>query len=220
MRLKTAMILAAGRGERLKPLTDTTPKPLLPVLGKPLIAYHLEKLAALHFEKVVINVHYLAKQLMDALGDGSKWGVQIVYSQEQALLGTGGSIRQALDLLGSEPFLCMGGDIYTDFPLEKFVAQAWSLEHYLMHAVLTDKRPHAKGDFSLTQNQVVAYAEHPNFAYASIAILDPKIFCDHACGHATLMSFLQPIIAKGLVRGEYYPRVMNINTLEEYHMLQ
>jgi len=218
MQLKTAMILAAGRGERLKPLTDQTPKPLLPVFGKPLIVYHLEQLAALHFEKVVINVHYLAQQVMDNLGDGSRWGLQIVYSQEQALLGTGGSMRQALDIIGSDPFLCIGGDIYTDFPLEKFLSKNWLLENYLMHAVLTDKRPDAKGDFNLVHNQVM-FGEHPEFAYASIGIMDPQIFSAHPYGYATLLSFLQPIVTAGLVRGEYYPQVLNINTLEEYQLL-
>ena len=111
------MILAAGRGERLRPLTDTTPKPLLQVKGQPLIVHHLRRLCAAGFTEVVINVSWLGDSIKDHLGDGSEHGMRIRYSDEsQGVLDTGGGIFKALPLLGEQPFLVVNGDIYTDFP--------------------------------------------------------------------------------------------------------
>ena len=113
-----AMILAAGRGERLRPLTDTTPKPLLEVGGRPLIEHHLDKLAAAGFKEVIINLSHLGDQIRDTLGDGSGRGLKIHYSPEPpGALGTGGGIRQALPLLGEAPFAIINGDVFTSYPL-------------------------------------------------------------------------------------------------------
>ena len=113
-----AMILAAGFGKRLRPLTDTTPKPLLPVGGKPLMQHHIERLAAVGITDLVINISWLAEQVEDYFGDGSDYGVAISWSREQQPLETGGGITNALPLLGDQPFLLINGDIWTDFPLQ------------------------------------------------------------------------------------------------------
>src|SRR5690606_7755855 len=111
------MILAAGRGERMRPLTDHTPKPLLPAAGKPLIEHHLEALAAAGLRRVVINVAWLGEQIIAALGAGERFGLELLYSREPTALETAGGIRQALSLLGEAPFVVINGDIWTDFPL-------------------------------------------------------------------------------------------------------
>jgi len=113
-----AMILAAGRGERMRPLTDTLPKPLLTVMGKPLIVYHIEKLAAAGIEEIIINIAYLGEKIREALGDGSQWNVHIQYSQEPEPLETAGALLHALPLLSTskeEPFILVNGDVWTDF---------------------------------------------------------------------------------------------------------
>jgi MurNAc alpha-1-phosphate uridylyltransferase len=139
-----AMILAAGRGERMRPLTDHTPKPLLPVGEKPLIVWHLERLAQAGFKEVVINHAHLGSQIEAALGDGATWGLHIQYSPEHVALETAGGIANALELLGSEPFLVINGDVFTDIPFEHLVLAPSKL----MHLVLIDNPPqHSQGDF-------------------------------------------------------------------------
>ena len=152
-----AMILAAGRGERMRPLTDHTPKPLLPVGGKPLIVWHLEKLAAAGFQDVVINLGHLGEQIPVALGEGTQWGLRLHYSQEPpGALETAGGIRHALPLLGDGPFLVLNGDIFCDWP----VAQVYTLAremapHTLAHLVLIDNPPHhPNGDFVLSPGRL------------------------------------------------------------------
>jgi MurNAc alpha-1-phosphate uridylyltransferase len=142
-----AMILAAGRGERMRPLTDHTPKPLLRIGDKALIAYHLEALARGGFDEVVINVAHLSGQIRNALGDGQAWGLRIRYSDEgREALETGGGILHALPLLGDGPFLVVNGDIYCDCPLRPRALAPGDLAHL----VLVDNPPHhPKGDFAL-----------------------------------------------------------------------
>jgi MurNAc alpha-1-phosphate uridylyltransferase len=142
-----AMILAAGRGERLRPLTDTTPKPLLEVGGKFLIEHHLESLAKAGFREVVINLSHLGDKIRDTLGNGSAWGLNINYSPEPpGALGTGGGIRQALPLLGDAPFAIINGDVFTTYPLARL--RAIKCDH--SHLVLVPNPPHnPNGDFAL-----------------------------------------------------------------------
>lgn len=218
MQLKTAMILAAGTGGRLKPLVDVIPKPLLPVAGKSFIVHHLERLAVLKFERVVINVHHFSEQIMGALGNGKQFGLEIVYSKEPALLGPGGGIHNALALIGRDPFLLLSGDIYTDFPLAQLLAKEFSLGDNWIHAILTNKPSVRKGDFAFNANQLVVDPTS-DFVYASIAVMDPVVFEDQAPGHASLMPAFNKAIAAGRATGSYYPKVLNINTLEEYSAL-
>ncbi|MCD6047659.1 MAG: mannose-phosphate guanyltransferase [Gammaproteobacteria bacterium] len=215
MQIKTAMFLAAGRGERLRPLTDDCPKPLLPIHGKPFIVHHLEKCAALGVENVIINVSYLAKKIVDTLGNGQQFGLTIEYSYEETPLGPGGGIRQALPLLGEQPFLLISSDIWTNFPLEKFFSQSWSLNNNLLHAVLTDKRNQPKGDFDLITDKL-ALSSNPEYIYGSIAIIHPEIFKDEPTGKASLMPAFTKAIQANRATGEYYQDVFNVNTLEEY----
>jgi MurNAc alpha-1-phosphate uridylyltransferase len=145
--MRHALIFAAGLGERMRPLTDRTPKPLLPVAGKPLIVWHLEKLAAAGVHYVVINTSHLAEQFPDALGDGSRWGLRIRYAYEGATpLETGGGMLNALPLLGSAPFIAVNGDIWCDADFAALPSEPAGLAHLL----LVDNPPqHPRGDFAL-----------------------------------------------------------------------
>ncbi|HJT97017.1 MAG TPA: nucleotidyltransferase family protein, partial [Rhodanobacteraceae bacterium] len=142
-----AMILAAGRGERLRPLTDATPKPLLQVGGRMLIEHHIEKLAAAGVEEIVVNTSHLADQFAPALGDGARWGVRLRYSYEgPEPLETGGGIRRALALLGAEPFIVVSADIVSDYDYAKLPAQPDGLAHLVM---VPNPDFHPRGDFFL-----------------------------------------------------------------------
>ena len=144
-----AMILAAGRGERMRPLTDSTPKPLLRVGGKALIEYHLEKLAAAGIRDVVINISYLGERIREILGDGSRWHLSIQYSIEPEPLETAGAILQALPLLGEQPFVLINGDVWTDYAIEKL--KDYPLQSSCGHLVLVNNPSHhPEGDFSVT----------------------------------------------------------------------
>lgn len=168
-----ALILAAGLGERMRPLTNTTPKPLLAAGGKPLIAWHLEKLAALGVRDVVVNTSWLAPQFPQALGDGTRWGLRLHYSYEgEAPLETGGGMLHALSLLGDEPFLLVNGDIWTDHDF----AQLPSEPKGLAHLVMVDRPGHAtQGDFALDDAGFVR-AEGANLlTYAGLGVYRPQL---------------------------------------------
>ncbi|MDR0776629.1 MAG: nucleotidyltransferase family protein [Azonexus sp.] len=200
-----AMILAAGRGERMRPLTDRTPKPLLPAGGKPLIVWHLERLAAAGFRDVVINHAHLGEQIEQALGDGEKWGLTIRYSPEPpGALETAGGIAQALPLLGDAPFLVVNGDVYCtvdfghffDFPLEPGRA----------HLVLVDNPTHhAGGDFSLDGDRVVYAQSEQTLTYAGIGVFSPAFFHAIPPGQPLkLRPLLDAAITAGTLSGERF----------------
>lgn len=167
-----AMILAAGRGERMRPLTDICPKPLLQVAGKPLIEYHLNALRAGGFKDVIINTAHLGEQIHQALGDGSRWGLQLHYSDEHEALETGGGIRKALALLGPAPFLVVNADIWTDFALRPYALAG----NDLAHLILVDNPPqHPAGDFHLHQGRADQSGE-PKLTFSGIAYYHPDLF--------------------------------------------
>lgn len=168
-----ALIFAAGRGERMRPLTDRLPKPLLPVGGKPLIEWHLEKLAAIGIGDVVINIAHLASQIEDALGDGSRWGLHIHYSREgDAPLETGGGMLHALPLLGDQAFVLVNGDVWTDFDFARLPRSPEGLAHL----VLVDPPAHSPaGDFHLGGDCNVTDTGEPRLTYAGIAVYDPAL---------------------------------------------
>lgn len=171
-----ALILAAGLGERMRPLTDTTPKPLLVVGGKPLIVWHLEKLASMDVGDVVINTSWLAEQFPQVLGDGAHWGMSIRYSYEgDTPLETGGGMWHALPLLGEEPFLAVNGDVWTDFDFARLPREPEGDAHL----VLIDNPAHnLRGDFSLSgDGRIASHGEHP-VTFAGIGIYRPALF-DH-----------------------------------------
>lgn len=167
-----AMILAAGRGERMRPLTDHTPKPLLKVGGKPLIVWHIERLAHAGFTELVINHAHLGQQIEQALGDGRQWGVRICYSPEAHALETAGGIANALPLLGEAPFLVVNGDVYTDIDY----GQLHLPTGMLAHLVLVDNPPqHPVGDFYLHQGLVQAEGV-PMLTFSGVGVYHPALF--------------------------------------------
>lgn len=197
-----AMILAAGKGERLRPLTLHTPKPLVPVAGVPLIEYHLRALAAAGITEVVINHAWLGQQIEDHLGDGARFGVHIRYSAENEPLETGGGIFRALPLLGSEPFVLVNGDIWTDY---RFTALPASLAG-LAHLVLVDNPAHhPEGDFVLQHGQVFGSSPRlPSLTYSGLAVLTPQLFAGCVEGAFKLAPLLRQAMDAGQVSGEHY----------------
>jgi MurNAc alpha-1-phosphate uridylyltransferase len=199
------MILAAGRGERMRPLTDRTPKPLLPVAGKPLIIWHLERLARAGFRDIVINHAHLGDQIETLLGDGDAWGLHIRYSAEpQGALETAGGIANALPLLGDAPFLVVNGDIFCDWDF----AQA-RIDDQWAHLVLVDNPPqHPAGDFTLEDGKVGVggTANHlPNLTFSGIGIYRPVLFAGIARGQpARLAPLLHTAIDAGHITGEHH----------------
>jgi MurNAc alpha-1-phosphate uridylyltransferase len=196
-----AMILAAGKGERMRPLTLTTPKPLVRAGGVPLIEYHLRALAAAGFTEIVINHAWLGQQIEDYLGDGSQYGVSIQYSPEGEPLETGGGILRALPLLGSEAFLVVNGDIWTDYDfsvLHRPIAG-------LAHLVLADNPAHHPvGDFNLIDGQVRdGQPGSATLTYSGIAVLHPQLFAGCVAGAFKLAPLLRTAMADGQVTGEH-----------------
>ena len=171
-----ALIFAAGLGERMRPLTDTTPKPLLMVAGKPLIVWHLEKLAAMGVRDVVINTSWLADQFPQALGDGGRWGLRLHYSYEGTRpLETGGGMLHALPLLGDEPFLLVNGDIWTDADFAHLPREPAGLAHLVM----VDRPPQAtQGDFALDSDGLVRSDGAHRLTYAGLGVYRPQLLDD------------------------------------------
>lgn len=198
-----AMILAAGRGERMRPLTDHTPKPLLQVAGKALIEYSLEKLAEAGFTDIVINVAYLGSQIMEFCGDGSRWQLNIDYSDEGAqALETAGGIANALPLLGDRPFLVVNADILFDYPLAMLRHKSIDLAHL----VLIDNPPHhPDGDFCVAENGLLTEQGPEKLTFSGIGVYHPDLFADVAVGQPLkLRPVLNRVMQHGQVSGEYY----------------
>ena len=195
------MILAAGRGERMRPLTDRVPKPLVRVRGKPLIEHHLERLAAAGIERIVINLAWLGALIRETLGDGSRYGVRIRYSDETpGALETGGGIFRALPLLGQDAFLVVNGDVYTDYPF----AQAALPEGRDAHLVLVPNPPqHPGGDFGL-EGGLALPAAQVRYTFAGIAVYRPAFFADCADGAFPLKPLLVRAMAAARCSAERY----------------
>jgi len=193
-----AMILAAGRGERLRPLTDATPKPLLVVRGKPLIVHHLEALSRAGFTEIVINLSWLGNQIRDLLGNGADFGLSIEYSEEPEALETAGGIQQALTLLG-ERFIVVNSDIFTDYDF------AHLRQHESMaHLVLVENPPHhADGDFTLNDSRLGTEGS-PRYTFSGIAQYHCSFFQGLAPGKQSLAPLLFSAAAKQQVTGELF----------------
>ena len=213
------MILAAGRGERLRPLTDATPKPLLEAGGKRLIEHHLDALKAAGFENVVINIGHLGKQIIDALGDGKNYGLSISYSDERGdVLETGGGICKALPLLKSETFLVINGDIWTDFDLASLPAEIATLAHLVM---VENPPHHPGGDFSLSSGMVCANKQgEPAWTYSGIGLYSHRLFAHCLVERFPLAPLLRQHIERGEISGELYQgEWLDIGTLERLDQL-
>ena len=200
------MILAAGRGERLRPLTDSLPKPLIPVRGEALIERHLRRLAAVGVLEVTINLGWLGQSIESRLGDGSRYGLAIAYSREGwPCLETGGGVYYALPLLGEAPFLLLNADVWTDYPLADLVRRAATLPAQdLAHMVLVPNPPHhPRGDCTLAGGRVVpACAETHTFS--GLSVLRPALFANADGGAFPLWPLLREASIRGQVSGEVY----------------
>ena len=213
-----AIILAAGRGERLRPVTDTTPKPLLDVHGRPLVVHHLERLATAGFREVVINLAHLGEQISEALGDGSNWDLNIHYSQEPpGALDTGGGIFNALPLLGEAPFAVINGDIFCQYPLARL--RAIKCDH--AHLVLVpNPEQHPKGDFALQGGYVNDEAQ-PRHTFSGISVYNPRFFADAPGGRFSVVPMLLSAMAERKVTGEIFRGEWHdIGTLERLEALR
>ncbi len=196
-----AMLLAAGRGERMRPLTDSLPKPLVPVAGRPLIAWHLAALAAAGYREVVVNTSWLAEALHSALGDGAGFGVRVTWSDEGPVpLETGGGILRAVPLLGPGPFLVVNADIWTDIDFARLELE--SDAH--AHLVLVANPPHnVRGDFGLDGDRVVS-RDTDRFTYSGVGVFRPEFFHDSSAGRFPLLPLLNRAIAARRLRGELH----------------
>ena len=209
-----ALVFAAGKGERMRPLTDHTPKPLLPVRGKPLIAWHLERLAAAGVSDVVVNIAWLADCFEPALGDGSRWGLRLHYSREGAEpLETGGGMLHALPLLGDAPFLAVNGDIWCDFDFAALPREPRGLAHLVM---VDNPDHHPRGDFALDTDGGLHADGEARLTFAGIGVYRPALLSDwrEVIGPAPgaeaspprfkLAPLLRAAMARGQVEGRHH----------------
>ncbi|TAL85514.1 MAG: nucleotidyltransferase family protein [Rhodanobacter sp.] len=228
--MKHALIFAAGVGERMRPLTEHTPKPLLPAGGKPLIVWHLEKLAAAGVHYVVINTSHLAEQFPDSLGDGSRWGLRIRYAYEGVSpLETGGGMLNALPLLGHDPFIAISGDIWCDADFASLPAEPAGLAHLL----LVDNPPHhPHGDFRLDTQGRLHDSGSPKLTFSGIGVFRPELLADWqavvgatADGAGTpprfkLVDLLRAAMATGAIHGSQHRGAWtDVGTPERLHAL-
>ncbi|MFQ5994321.1 MAG: N-acetylmuramate alpha-1-phosphate uridylyltransferase MurU [Acidiferrobacterales bacterium] len=212
-----AMILAAGRGERLRPLTDETPKPLLKVGNRPLIVHLIKALASAGLDDLVINHAHLGKQIVDTLADGADLGVRIRYSPEPPdALETGGGVLNALPLLDSDPFVVVNGDIWTDYPFKRLPRRLSGLAHL----VLVDNPPHHRlGDFALKVGRVRAGPSH-RLTFSGIGVYTHALFQSCSPGRFALAPLLRSAIAQDQVTGEHYKgEWIDVGTPEQWREL-
>jgi MurNAc alpha-1-phosphate uridylyltransferase len=197
------MVLAAGRGERLRPLTDTIPKPLVPVAGKPLIVYHLEALARAGIRDIVINLSWLGERIKSTLGDGHDQGVRIRYSEEGPVpLETGGGIFKAVPLLGPEPFLVVNADVWTDIDFGSLALDGDAADALIV--LVPNPAHNRRGDFGLDGETVVEEGDRERLTYAGVGIYRPEFFCGCSPGRFPLVPLLRRAIAAGRLRGYRY----------------
>jgi len=205
-----AMILAAGEGKRMRPLTEHTPKPLLEVASQPLIVWHIQRLARAGIKDIVINIAHLGEQIPQKLGDGKEWGVNLHYSDErdEGGLETAGGIIKALPMLGDEPFWVINGDVWCDYEIDsKFELP----NEILAHLVLVPNPPHnPKGDFDIQNSFIV---DRPAYTFAGIGLYSPKMFKDMSIAKKPLAPILRKYIKQQKVTGElFYGRWYDIGT--------
>lgn len=218
-----AMILAAGRGERLRPLTDSTPKPLLDFDGRSLIEHHLEKLALAGFREVVINLSHQGDMIRDKLGTGAQWGLNIQYSPEPpGALDTGGGIGQALPLLGNSPFAVFNGDVFSQYPLARLRAIKCSHAHLVL---IPNPAHNPNGDFGLQGGHVIcreqASEEAGSYTFSGISVYHPRFFESAPGGRYSIVPMLRAAMALKQVTGEIFRGEWHdIGTLERLEALR
>ena len=214
-----AMILAAGRGERLRPLTDNMPKPLVQVNGQPIIEYTINALAVAGIKDLIVNLAHLGDKIEMNLGDGNRFDVKISYSREGEVgLETGGGIFRALPLLGKDPFAVVNGDIYCDFAYQTLVDKVPGLAHVVL---VPNPNHNPCGDFSLTDDGTVYEGGRQSFTFSGIGIYRPELFEGYKDGKFPLAPILRQAMKHGKVSGEIYRGLwMDLGTLERLHGLE
>ena len=199
------MILAAGRGKRMKELTKETPKPLILTKGKPLIEWHLEKLSATGFQDIIINICYLPAMIKNFVGDGSSWGLNVTYSEENPVLETAGGIKNALPYLGDEPFAVINADIFSNFDYAKLrlINLDKTCDGYI---VLVENPEHNQtGDFGLSDNNYVVLNSENLHTFSGIAVYHPRLFNSLKKGvRMQLLPLLKTSISDSLIKGELF----------------
>ena len=212
------LLMAAGLGTRLRPLTEKTPKPMLPVRGQPLIHRLLTQLAAAGHRDVSINLHHLGAQIEDSVGTGERFGVRVRYAHEEELLDTGGTVVQALPWLGDAPFLVVNADIYTDFDFATLPHRLAADD--LVHMVLAPTQAwRAHGDFEFSQGRVRRRGEA--FVYCSIALVNPALFEDAPLPPFSWRNLFFRAVASGQVSGQVHQGTWyDIGTLEQYEAVR
>ncbi len=212
------MILAAGRGERMRPLTDTTPKPLLLAGGKPIIQKTIEQLVFSGFTEIVINIAYLGHQIIETLGFGQRFGASISYSDEGiAALETAGGIINALPILGTEPFLVVNGDIANDYDFSQLQNKSFDLAYLVL---IPNPAHHPEGDFHLTSSGLIAVDGQPMLTYSGIGLFNPKLFKNTPPGKIKLAPLLRNAMSKNNVSGESFDGFwLDIGSPERLHEL-
>lgn len=218
MTVRRAMIFAAGRGERMRPLTDETPKPLLRAGGRMLIERHLDKLAAAGVREVVVNTSHLAEQFAAALGDGARWGLRILYSHEGPTpFETGGGIKHALPLLGSEPFIGVSADIVSDYDYARLPREPDGLAHLVM---VPNPDFHPRGDFHLADGRLTEEGAGERLTFGNIGVYRPELVAREAATRFKLLPMYLRAMREGRLAGERYDGYWrNIGTPAQLHEL-
>jgi MurNAc alpha-1-phosphate uridylyltransferase len=219
-----AMILAAGYGKRLRPLTDKMPKPMITVAGKPLLQHHIERLVTMGVTEVVINISWLAEQIENYFGDGSNFGINITWSKEPEPLETGGGILNALPLLGDAPFLLINGDIWSDFPLSTVRDIRLESNQSAWLLLVNNPQHNPFGDFGLQQG-LVSYQPNLKYTFSGISLFKPRLFADYAKKHKDVSCFplrevLRPAIeSRRVIATLYSGDWCDVGTNERYNEL-
>jgi|TARA_B110000902_G_scaffold267043_1_gene357783 MurNAc alpha-1-phosphate uridylyltransferase len=214
-----AMILAAGRGKRLRPLTDEKPKPLIEVGGKPLIVHHIDALVAAGVTELVINVAWLGQQIIDYLGDGATFGASIQYSVEEQALDTGGGIFQALPMLGEAPFIVVNADVWSDYPVAALMDRQLP-DGCLAHLVLVNNPvENPDGDFKLSSDGF-CLDRQPGFTFSGFRVFSPKLFLGCQQGCFSVVPLLRQAMDRGLISGELFDgQWVDVGTPERLNLL-
>ena len=205
-----AFILAAGKGERLKPLTNDCPKPLILIKGKPLLEWNLIKLKSAGINEVVINLHYLGEEIIKYFGNGKSFDMKIVYSEENELLGTGGALIHAKKYLDNSPFLLMSGDLWTNYPLQRIISFKTKSK---AHLISVREKLNRHGDFDLLDSKINVELGKKEYTYSGISLINPEIIPQETPSNKELWKdLLLPYAKRKLLSGEVFQGVVkNIN---------
>ncbi len=196
------MILAAGEGRRMRPLTDDKPKPLIEVAGKPLLAFHLERLVAAGFSDIVVNASYHAQQIVDYCGDGTRWGCRITVIVEPTPLETAGGVLNALPWLGDEPFAVVNGDVFTDYPLDRLRLHDLEADHAHL-VMIPNPEHHPGGDFTLSDGRI-GEGSGPRVTFSGLSVMSRTLFAGLAPGKSALRPQLEVAINSQRLSGELW----------------